>query len=94
MTRFGTSEVIRPLSLTRIVAEKDTYMGVTSFKVSKVADSYKPTDEQATLVEIIKAIKHLYAGNSDYSCIELFSDRFDKTKGVVTINICHMKRVK
>ncbi len=95
MSRFGIEEIIRPLSLTRVVSEKDAYLfGDLKSKVEKIADSYKPEDEQAALAEIITALKHVYAGNSDYSCVELYTDKSGSKRGVTHINICHMRRVK
>ena len=92
--RFGTSEVIRPLSMARIVSDKDAYFGAASTHVEKVSDSYIPEDKQAALAQILKALEHIEQGNSDYACIELFTDKSGGKKGVAHMNICHMKRVK
>jgi hypothetical protein len=92
LKRFGTNEVIRPLSLNRIVARKEAYFGELGSVVEKVADSSKPELEQDALATLIRALKHIYAGNSDYCCIELFTE--PKKPGVSTVNVCHMKRTK
>lgn len=95
MPRFGISEVIRPLSMTKIVAEKDEYLfGNAGVKVQKESESTKPDDEPMTLQVAIQAIKDMYAGRSDYTCIELFTDPKGYKKGVSHVSVCSMKRLK
>ncbi len=88
--KFGISEVVRPYSTEKIMAEKMLYMfGEVKNKVEKVSDSIKIEQSQQPLAECIKAIKQLEAGNSDYTAIEFFTDK----QGIIRMNVCYMRVV-
>lgn len=88
--KFGVHEVIRPLSLDRIVSDRKLYIaGEVKGHVEKVAHSVKVEDDQQPLRECIAAIKELQAGHSDYTAIEFFTDG----NGIRHMNVCHMQNV-
>ena len=90
MSRFGIDEVIRPYSTEKIMSEKTLFMfGQAKNRVQKVSDSIKIEDPSQPLAECIKAIKHLQAGNSEYTAIEFFTDK----SGISRLNVCHMAQV-
>lgn len=95
MPAFGIEEVIRPISMNKIVAEKDQYLfGEVKSSVSKVAESVVVEgDEQKAIKICLQAIKYLQANNSDYSCIEFFTDNKGSIRGIARMNICHMQKV-
>ncbi len=94
MGRFGTEEVIRPLSLTKIEADKTSFFfGEKKGHVHKQAESTKPMTEAEALRTAITAIKEFYAdGNKpDYGCLEMYTDPTKKVKGISHLNFCTMK---
>jgi hypothetical protein len=94
MTAFGFEEVIRPLSMTEIVSQRDKYLfGQSHGSVAKHAESSKPMDEPEALRTVIEAVKAIYAGKSEYIAVELFTDP-KRPNTCSTINVCSMRRVK
>lgn len=95
MPMFGIEEVIRPISLNKIVAEKNQYLfSDIKSRVQKVADSVVVDgEEQEAIKACLQAIKYLQANNSDYSCIEFYTDKKGSIRGIVRMNVCHMQKV-
>lgn len=88
MVKFGYSEVIHPLSTEKIIAQKVTYRAGEPFNtVEKVSDSHKVINKQGALDYILKAMEQADRGDTDYVCIELFTER-----GISRVNICHMRQ--
>jgi hypothetical protein len=88
--RFGVQEVIRPISLNKIVSERDLYIAgsVKDHVVKQAESTHTDGNEQEAVRVCLQALKHIQAGKSTYTVIELFTD--PKQKGVARMNVCHM----
>ena len=89
--KFGVHEIIRPLSLDKIVSDRKLWVaGAVKGHVEKVANSVRPENEQDMVKECLQAIKQIKAGNTDYCAIEFFPSK----DGTVRMNICYMQTVE